>query len=42
MGKGSTGIVQNEVVQEKALTTFVVKACIFWLPGTDLNRQPSD
>ena len=26
----------------KGPTAFAVRPCTFWLPGTDLNRQPSD
>jgi len=26
---------------KKALTDFTVSAYFFWLPGTDLNREPS-
>ena len=26
----------------KGPTAFAVEPCTFWLPGTDLNRQPSD
>ena len=29
-------------ITRKGPTAFTVRPCTFWLPGTDLNRQPSD
>jgi hypothetical protein len=29
-------------ITRKGPTAFAVRPCTFWLPGTDLNRQPSD
>ena len=38
------GTCQNrqDAETEKDPATFVARPCTFWLPGTDLNRQPSD